>query len=233
MQWSWYYWASPKNFLALAQSWVGIFAWMAVITGALGLWFGLVVAPVDVQQGEVYRIIYWHVPASWMSMLIYVMMAFWSIILLAFRTKMAGVLVRSLAPTGAFMTLISLVSGALWGVPTWGTWWVWDARLTSQLILLFLYGGYLALTQSITDTQRADQAGALLSIVGVINIPIIYFSVVWWNTLHQGPSIRVGQSVSIDSSMLWGLGLMTVAFWTYTLACVLHRAGTIVKSRYL
>ena len=148
-------------------------------------------APTDATQGDSYRIIFIHVPAAWMSMLLYVVMAFWAAIGWAFNARLASIVARAIAPTGAMFTFLALWTGALWGKPTWGTWWVWDARLTSELILLFLYAGYIALVSAIDDTRRADRAGALLAIVGSVNVPIIYFSVIWWNTLHQGASVSV------------------------------------------
>ena len=161
------------------------------VLAAAGLYIGFFVAPTDAQQGEAYRIIFIHVPAAWMSMLLYLVMAFWAAIGWAFNARLASMMARALAPTGALFTFIALWTGALWGKPTWGTWWVWDARLTSELILLFLYLGYIALVAAIDDARRADQAGALLALVGAVNVPIIYFSVRWWNTLHQGATISV------------------------------------------
>ena len=162
---------------------------VAAVLAAAGLWIGFFVAPTDATQGDAYRIIFIHVPAAWMSMVLYVAMAFWAAIGWAFNARLASMLARAIAPTGALFTFLALWTGALWGKPTWGTWWVWDARLTSELILLFLYLGYMALVAAIDDPRRADRAGALLAIVGVVNVPIIYFSVNWWNTLHQGATI--------------------------------------------
>ncbi|MDR1994489.1 MAG: heme ABC transporter permease CcmC [Azonexus sp.] len=190
----------------------------------------MLVAPTDFQQGEGYRIIFIHVPASWMSMFIYLVMAFWAAIGLAFNTRLSGMMTQALAPTGALMAFLSLWTGALWGKPMWGTWWVWDARLTSELILLFLYIGYLALTAAIDDMRRADKAGALLLLVGVVNIPIIYFSVQWWNTLHQGSSVNLAKS-SMAVTMLWGMLLMALCFWMYSIAVALARVRTIMLER--
>jgi len=184
--------AAPSRFYALAGRlvpWLWIAA--AVLTYA-GLYIGFFVAPTDAQQGDSYRIIFIHVPAAWMSMVVYVAMAGWAAVGWIFNVRMAAMLARALAPSGMVFTIIALWTGAFWGRPTWGTWWVWDARLTSELILLFLYIGYLALVEAIDDTRRADQAGALIAIVGVVNVPIIYFSVRWWNTLHQGATITLG-----------------------------------------
>jgi heme exporter protein C len=152
---------------------------------------GFFIAPTDATQGESYRIIFIHVPAAWMSMVLYLAMAGWAVIGWAFNARLAFMVARAIAPTGAMFTFLALWTGALWGKPTWGAWWVWDARLTSELILLFLYLGYMALVDAIDDTRRADQAGALLALIGVINVPVIYFSVRWWNTLHQGASISM------------------------------------------
>ena len=190
----------------------------------------MLVAPTDFQQGEGYRIIFIHVPASWMSMFIYLVMAFWAAIGLAFNTRLSGMMAQALAPTGALMAFLSLWTGALWGKPMWGAWWVWDARLTSELILLFLYIGYMALTAAIDDPRRADKAGGLLLLVGVVNIPIIYFSVKWWNTLHQGSSVNLTKS-SMAETMLWGMLLMAMCFWMYSIAVAFMRVRTIMLER--
>ena len=190
----------------------------------------MLVAPTDFQQGEGYRIIFIHVPASWMSMFIYLVMAFWAAIGLAFNTRLSGMMAQALAPTGALMAFLSLWTGALWGKPMWGAWWVWDARLTSELILLFLYIGYMALTAAIDDARRADKAGGLLLLVGVVNIPIIYFSVKWWNTLHQGSSVNLTKS-SMAETMLWGMLLMAMCFWMYSIAVAFMRVRTIMLER--
>jgi heme exporter protein C len=164
-------------------------------------------------------------------MIIYLAMAFWSILGLTFNTRLSGMMTRALAPTGAMFAFLSLWTGALWGKPMWGTWWVWDARLTSELILFFLYLGYMALTSAIDDVRRADRAGALIAIVGAINVPIIYFSVTWWNTLHQGASVSLTRSPSMASLMLWGMLLMALACWIYTLAIVCYRVRSLIIER--
>lgn len=208
--------------------------WFAV-TGALfciaGLYVGFFVAPTDAQQGEGYRIIFVHVPASWLSMFIYLVMAGWAGLGLAFNSRLSGMMVSALAPTGAMFTILSLWTGALWGKPMWGAWWVWDARLTSELILLFLYLGFIALQSAIDDPRRADKAGAVLALVGVVNIPVIYFSVQWWNTLHQGASVSLTTAPSMASMMLLGMLLMAVAAWMYAIAVALARMRCIILER--
>jgi heme exporter protein C len=226
-----YRYASPSTFYPLAGKLVPGFAALALILGVAGLYIGFFVAPTDFQQGEGYRIIFIHVPAAWMSMFIYVVMAFWSAIGLAWNTRLSFILARALAPTGAMFTFVALWTGALWGEPMWGAWWVWDARLTSELILLFLYVGVMALQAAIDDPRRADRAGALLNLVGVINVPIIYFSVIWWNTLHQGASVSLTRAPSMAQTMLWGMLIMALAAWMYTLAVALARARTLVLQR--
>ena len=192
---------------------------------------GLLLAPTDAQQGDAYRIIFVHVPAAWMSMFIYLLVAFWAAIGLIFNARLASMLALSLAPTGALMTFIALFTGALWGKPTWGSWWVWDARLTSELILLFLYFGFLSLHASIDDPRRADRSAAVLALVGVINVPIIYFSVKWWNTLHQGATISMTKAPAMASQMLLGMLLMVGSFWLYSIATSLYRCRTLVLER--
>jgi heme exporter protein C len=191
----------------------------------------LFVAPTDHQQGESYRIIFLHVPAAWMSMFIYLVMAFWAAVGLAFNTRLSGMMASALAPTGALFTFLALWTGALWGKPTWGTWWVWDARLTSELILLFLYLGFMALQAAIDDPRRADRAGAVLAIVGVVNVPIIYFSVKWWNTLHQGASVSLTSAPTMAATMFAGMIVMALAAWFYAIAASLHRVRSIVLER--
>ncbi|HYY62924.1 MAG TPA: heme ABC transporter permease [Burkholderiales bacterium] len=219
----WFWYASPQTFFPLARRIAYISALLAGIFALAGLYVGLVVAPTDAQQGEVYRIIFIHVPAAWMSMFIYVVMAFWSAVGFAMQTRLSAMMARALAPTGALFTFIALWTGSLWGKPTWGTWWVWDARLTSELILLFLYFGFMALQAAIDDRRRADRAGALLAIVGVVNIPIIYFSVQWWNTLHQGASVSFTRAPSMAATMFTGMIFMALAFWMYSIAVAMVR----------
>lgn len=227
----WFHYAGPQAFYGLAGRLWPWFAALAAVLGVWGLWLGFMVAPADAQQGEGYRIIFVHVPVSWMSMVIYLAMAFWSVLGLTFNTRISGMMTRTLAPTGAMFAFLSLWTGALWGKPMWGAWWVWDARLTSELILFFLYLGYIALTSAIDDQRRGDRAGALIAIVGAINVPIIYFSVKWWNTLHQGASVSLTKSPSMAQVMLWGMLLMAFCFWFYTIALVLYRVRTTILQR--
>ena len=223
--------AAPSRFYGLAGALIP-WCWAAFAgLAAAGLYIGFFVAPTDATQGESYRIIFIHVPAAWMSMLLYLVMAFWAAIGWAFNARLASMTARAIAPTGAMFTFLALWTGALWGKPTWGTWWVWDARLTSELILLFLYAGFLSLVSAIDDPRRADRAGALLAIVGSINVPIIYFSVKWWNTLHQGATISVSAAPKMASTMLTAMLLMTLAFWAYAFAVVFTRTRAIVLER--
>ena len=227
----WFWFSSPHTFYPLAGRLARWSAAPAAAFALAGLYVGFFVAPTDAQQGEVYRIIFIHVPAAWMSMFLYVVMAFWAAMGLAFQTRLSGMMARAIAPTGALFTFIALWTGALWGKPTWGTYWVWDARLTSELILLFLYLGFMALTASIDDHRRADRAGALLALVGVVNIPIIYYSVVWWNTLHQGASVSFTKAPSMAATMLTGMLLMAVACWLYSIAVTLVRVRCMIAER--
>ncbi len=222
--------ASPQAFYPLAGKMIPWFWALAALFGIAGLYVGFLLAPTDAQQGEGYRIIFLHVPVSWMSMFIYLVMAFWAGLGLAFNFRLSGMMATALAPTGALMAFLSLWTGALWGKPMWGTWWVWDARLTSELILLFLYVGFIALQSAIDDPRRADKAGAILALVGVVNIPIIYFSVKWWNTLHQGSSVNLTKS-SMATTMLWGMLLCALACWMYAIAVALMRVRSIMLER--
>ncbi|MBL8373472.1 heme ABC transporter permease CcmC [Accumulibacter sp.] len=228
---NWFRYASPQTFYPLAGKLIPWFWALAAVFGVAGLTIGFLVAPTDAQQGEGYRIIFLHVPVSWMSMFIYLVMAFWAATGLAFNTRLSGMMASALAPTGALFAFLSLWTGALWGKPMWGTWWVWDARLTSELILLFLYIGFIALQAAIDDPRRADKAGAILALVGVVNIPIIYFSVKWWNTLHQGASVSLTKAPSMAALMLWGMLLCALACWMYSIAIALMRARTIMLER--
>ena len=223
--------ASPASFFPVAgllAPWFGVAA-LALL--AAGLYVGFFVAPTDAQQGESYRIIFIHVPAAWMSMFIYVVMAGWAALGLVLNTRLSAMMAAALAPTGALFTFLALWTGSLWGKPTWGTWWVWDARLTSELILLFLYFGFMALRASIDDPRRADRAGAILALTGVVNVPIIYFSVQWWNTLHQGASVSLTKAPTMAATMFTGMILVALAFWMYTIAAALLRVRSIIAER--
>jgi heme exporter protein C len=227
----WSTFAAPSRFYRLADT-LNPWLWgAAVVLAVAALYVGFFVAPVDATQGNSYRIIFIHVPAAWISMVIYVAMAFWAAVGWMLNARMASMLARALAPTGALFTFIALWTGSFWGKPTWGTWWVWDARLTSYLILLFLYLGFIALISAIDDVVRGDKAAAVLTLVGVVNIPIIYFSVRWWNTLHQGATISMTAAPKMAHTMLLAMLLMTFAFWAYAFAVVFTRAQALALQR--
>ncbi|MEO8037602.1 MAG: heme ABC transporter permease CcmC [Betaproteobacteria bacterium] len=228
---NWFKYASPQTFYPLAGRMIPLFAVLAAGLGVAGLYIGFFVAPTDFQQGEVYRIIFIHVAAAWMSMFIYLVMAGWAVLGLVLNTRLSSMMASALAPTGALMTFIALWTGSLWGKPTWGTWWAWDARMTSELILLFLYIGFMALQASIDEARRADKAGAIIALVGAVNVPIIYFSVKWWNTLHQGASVSIGRAPSMANTMLLGMLIMALAFWMYSIAAALMRVRSIILER--
>jgi heme exporter protein C len=226
-----YRFASPAAFYPVAGKLAPWFMAAAALLAATGLYIGLIAAPTDFQQGDAYRIIYVHVPAAWMSMLIYLVMAFYAVLYFTFNTRLSAMMMHALAPTGAMFTFLALWTGALWGRPTWGTYWVWDARLTSELILLFLYLGFMALHAAIEDTRRGDKAAALVAIVGAVNVPIIYFSVQWWNTLHQGASVSVTASPRMASIMLTGMLVMGLAAWMYSIGAAFVRVQAIIVER--
>jgi heme exporter protein C len=228
---NWFKYSSPASFYPVAGKLIPWFFIAAALLAVAGLYISFFSAPTDAQQGEAYRIIFIHVPAAWMSMFIYVVMAGWAGIGLAFNTRLSSMAATALAPTGAVMTFIALWTGSLWGKPMWGTWWVWDARLTSELILLFLYFGFMSLQAAIDDPRRADKAGAVIALVGVINVPIIYFSVKWWNTLHQGASVSLTRSPTMAQTMLIGMLVMALAFWMYSIAAMLMRLRAIILER--
>ncbi len=219
--WLWFHrMASPAYFYKLAGQ---LLPWSIVATIILmliGLVGGLVFAPADYQQGDGFRIIYVHVPAAWMSMFVYMVMAVNSAIFLIWHIKLSDIVARSSAVIGASFTFLALVTGSIWGKPMWGTWWVWDARLTSELLLLFLYLGYIGLRSAIDDRRVAGKAASILALVGAINIPIIHYSVIWWNTLHQAPSVSKFDNPSIEMNMLIPLLCMAIAFKLFYL-CIL------------
>jgi heme exporter protein C len=227
----WWKYAAPNLFYPLAGKLIPWIAAAAAVLCALGLYLAFFVAPTDATQGESYRIIFIHVAAAWMSMFLYVVMAFWAGVGLALNTRLSSMMASAIAPTGAIMTFIALWTGALWGRPTWGAYWVWDARLTSELILLFLYLGFMALQAAIDDPRRADKAGAVLALVGVVNVPIIYFSVKWWNTLHQGASVSLTKAPTMAAAMLTGMLVMALGFWMYSIAITLARVRAIILER--
>jgi len=228
---NWFKFASPASFFPVAGRLVRWFALPAALLAAVGLWLGLVVAPTDAQQGDAYRIIFIHVPAAWMSMFVYLVMAAWCAVSLTFNARLSSMMAQALAPTGAMFTVVALWTGALWGRPAWGTYWVWDARMTSELILLFLYLGYMALRHAIDDPRRADRASAVLALVGAINVPIIYFSVRWWNTLHQGATVSLTAAPKMASIMLTAMLILTFAAWFYAIAVTLIRVRAIILER--
>jgi len=215
--------SSPPTFFAFAERLRPWLAGVSVLLLGYGLVGGLALAPPDYQQGEGFRIIYVHVPAAWMSLFIYSMMAGAAAIALVWRIKLAECVLTSCAPVGASFTALALVSGMLWGKPMWGTYWTWDARLTSELILLFLYLGVTGLQQAIADPRAAARACALLAVVGFVNVPIVHYSVEWWNTLHQGPTISKIGKPSIAPSMLWPLLSMALGFTTFFVVVLFDR----------
>jgi len=214
---------SPPHFYRIAGKWIPWLTWIFLLLLAAGLYGGLIEAPPDYQQGDSYRIIFVHVPSAWMSLFIYVVMAVCGAIVIIWRMKLAEVVLISSAPIGASFTFLALVTGSLWGKPMWGTYWVWDARLTSELILLFLYLGIIGLHNAIDDKRTAARAVAILALVGVVNIPIIHYSVEWWHSLHQGATVTKFDKPSIHWSMLLPLLLMALAFQVYYLLALFHR----------
>ena len=214
---------SPPHFYRIAGKWIPWLSGIFLILLLAGLYGGLVEAPADYQQGESYRIIFVHVPAAWMSLFIYVVMAFCGLVIIVWRMKLAEVVLTSSAPIGASFTFLALVSGSLWGKPMWGTYWVWDARLTSELILLFLYLGVIGLHNAIEDRRIAARAVAILALVGVVNIPIIHYSVEWWHSLHQPASLTRFEKPAMPPSMYVPILLMALAFQIYYVLSLFHR----------
>lgn len=230
--WLWFHkLSSPPYAYRIAGMLRPWFLWPALLLMAIGAYGGLVLSPPDYQQKDAFRIIYVHVPAASLSLMVYVAMAIAAAVGVIWRIKLAHAFAAACAPIGAWFTALTLATGSIYGKPMWGTWWEWDPRLTSELILLFLYLGYMALRTSYDDTQRADRASAILAIVGVVNVPIVKYSVVWWNSLHQGPSISKLDSPSIDSSMLWPLLLLLLAFLLYFAAVMCDRIRTEILKR--
>src|SRR5437868_8037639 len=228
---NWFKYSSPQTFHPLAGRMIPWFTAAAVGLITVGLYVGFIIAPTDATQGDAYRIIFVHVPAAWMSMFLYVIMAIWAGIGLGLNARPSFMMAQAIAPTGAMFTLLALFTGSMWGKPTWGAWWVWDARLTSELILLFQYIGIILLRSSIDDLRRADRASAVLALVGLVNVPIIYFSVKWWNTLHQGASVTMTESPKMATTMVTAMLVMTVASWMYSFAVTLARMRCVILDR--
>ncbi len=222
--WTWFHrLGSPPHVYAFAQRWTKWFGGAAALAMLVALYGGLVVAPPDYQQKDAFRMVYVHAPAAWLSLMIYTTMAVAAAVGLVWRMKVAHAAAAACAPVGAWFTVVALGSGMLWGKPMWGAYWVWDPRLTSELILLFLYLGYMGLRAGIEDPSKADKASGVLAVVGVVNVPIIKFSVEWWNSLHQTPTVMQMGKPKMDGDMLWPLLLMFVAFALYFVAVLLTR----------
>jgi heme exporter protein C len=222
--------ANPARFMRVSAVFLPWVAALAAIVLAVGLYWALVIAPPDYQQGQSVRIMFIHVPAAWLASMVYLLMAAASFVALVWRHPLAEIAAQAAAPVGAAFTLVCLATGSLWGRPMWGTWWVWDARLTSVLVLFFLYLGYIALVNAFDDPARGARAGSILALVGVVNLPIIKFSVDWWNTLHQPASITLTGS-TIDPSMLWPLLVMAVGFMLLFAALLMVRMRTMLNER--
>ena len=215
---------SPANFDRFAARWTPWAYAIAIAAMAIGAWGGLFAVPADYAQGENFRILYIHVPCAWMSLFVFVVMAIQAFIALVWRIKACEILAMACAPVGAAFTLVTLLTGSIWGKPTWGTWWTWDPRLTSELVLLFLYIGVIGLNNAIEDRRAAARAASFLALVGVINVPIVHFAVQWWNTLHQGDTIRLIGPSKMDPSMLWPLIAMAIGTKAWFVASLLQRA---------
>jgi len=232
MSFTWFHrLGSPPYVYALAQRLTPWLAWPAALLILAGLWGGLVLAPPDYQQGDGFRIIYVHAPSAWMSLMVYTTMAAAAAVGLIWRIKVAHAVAAACAPIGASFTVAALVTGSLWGQPMWGTYWQWDPRLTSELVLLFLYLGYMGLRAGIEDTQRADRASAVLAVVGVVNVPVIHYSVAWWNSLHQAPSVMRLAKPTMATSMLVPLLLMLAGFTLLFGALLLVRLRAEILAR--
>jgi heme exporter protein C len=226
-----YQMASPKAFYQLTKPWLSYLGFSALLFFLVGIIWGLVFAPPDYQQGDAFRIIYVHVPAAFLSMAIYTWMGFLAILLLVWRIKLAGLILGLAAQIGASMAFLALVTGSIWGKPMWGTWWVWDARLTSELILLLLYLAILATKSAFQNREQGDKIIAILTLVGLIDLPIIHYSVYWWNSLHQGATLSVLAKPKIAGSMLYPLLFTLAGFTLYCLWIILHKARTEILAR--
>lgn len=215
--------ASPKTFYSMTGRllpWLTVSALFCLLAG---LFWGLVFAPPDYQQGDAFRIIYVHVPAAFLSMALYAWMAFLAILLLVWRIKLAGMVLMQAARMGAFMAFLALLTGSIWGKPMWGSWWVWDARLTSELVLLLLYFAVLACYQAVNNKDNAERMIAVLVLVGLVDLPVIHYSVYWWNTLHQGATLTVLSKPKIAASMLYPLLLSLLGFFLFSIWIILER----------
>tara|TARA_B100001996_G_C18630027_1_gene581342 strand:- start:39 stop:758 length:720 start_codon:yes stop_codon:yes gene_type:complete len=225
------YFANPSRFVRITNILV---PWLIVAVGMLfilGLYLGLLKSPDDVVQGSAVRIMYVHVPSAWLSIFSYLLLAICSLFFIVWRHPLADILSRSIAPVGALFSLLTLLTGSIWGKPMWGTWWVWDARLTSMLILFLLFMGYIALSNAFEKSERGSRPAALLAIAGSINLPVVKFSVDWWSTLHQPASIMRTGGISIDSSMLLPLVIMFLAFQLFFILIIIFRSHSILIER--
>ncbi|HVW68015.1 MAG TPA: heme ABC transporter permease [Steroidobacteraceae bacterium] len=232
MAWTWFHrLGSPPYIYSLAGRLTPWFAWPTALLIIGGVYGGLVLAPPDYQQGDGFRIIYVHAPSAWMSLMVYTTMAVSAAVGLIWRIKVSHAVASACAPIGASFTLCALVTGSLWGAPMWGTYWEWDPRLTFELILLFQYLGYMALRSAFDDLQRADRASAMLAVIGVVNVPIIHYSVIWWNSLHQAPSVMKLARPSMPASMLLPLLMMFLGFTLFFVTVLLIRLRGEVLSR--
>ncbi len=233
MNWVWLHrWGSPPYFYRKAEQMAPWFGGLAAVCIVVGIFGGLVLAPADAFQGEVFRIMYVHAPAAWLSLMTYTVMAFAAAVGFIWRIKVSHAVAAACAPAGAAFAVLTLITGMIWGKPTWGAYWVWDPRIVSQLFLLFFYLGYMALRSAIDDVNRADRASAVLAMVGIVNVPIVHFSVEWWNSLHQAPSVmRMGKPAIGSWDMLWPLLLLFLGFTFYFAYIMLRRSQAEVLRR--
>jgi len=232
MSWAWFHrFGSPPYLYGVATRWVPWLAWPAGLLIAAGLYGGLVIAPADYQQSDAYRILYIHAPTAWLSQMAYVLMALAAGVGLVWRMKAAFAVAAAAAPIGASFTAVSLATGMLWGQPMWGTYWAWDPRLVFQLLLLLFFLGFMGLRGAIDDPTRADRSGAVLAIVGVVNVPIVHYSVIWWNSLHQAPSVLRSGGPSMPMSMLVPLLMSFLGITLYFYAVLLHRTRSEILRR--
>lgn len=224
-------WVSPPHLYERAARYARVFFALAIVLIVVALYGGLVMAPPDYQQGDAFRIIYMHVPAAWLSMFAYLVLAIASLVALVWRFSAAHAVATVTAPVGAVFTALCLATGSLWGKPMWGTWWEWDARMTSELVLLLIYLGYIALRSAFDEQSKADKAAAIFALIGVVNLPIIHYSVYWWNTLHQGATVSKLGKPSITWAMGWPLLAMSLGFMLFFGAIVLLRTRAELLSR--